>query len=60
VDMMQARGIPPSVVKNTITNGIPSPGNKLGTTAYQDPTNGIKVVTNTDTGKVITVMPVTP
>ncbi len=55
-DRMQGRGIPPSVVENTITNGIPTPGKYDNTTRYVDNQNGVAVVTNDLTGNVVTVM----
>jgi len=54
LDQMRARGIPPSVVDNTIRTGIRSPGNTPGTFRYYDPTNDISVITNSR-GGVITV-----
>jgi hypothetical protein len=44
---MQARGIPPSVVQNTIDVGTTSPGYD-GATVYYDPVNGVKVILNPD------------
>jgi hypothetical protein len=55
VDRMQGRGIPPSVVTDTILNGQTAPGNQPGTTTHYDPTNNVTVVTNTTTGNVITI-----
>ncbi len=55
IDRMQGRGIPPSVVENTIQNGVPSAGNRSGTTAYYDRMNNITVVSATNNGTVITV-----
>jgi filamentous hemagglutinin len=60
IDQMQARGIPPSVVENTIQHGRPFPGNTPGTTGYYDPTNNVSVITNTTTRNVITVRPGPP
>jgi hypothetical protein len=51
---MQARGIPPSVVQNTIDVGTTSPGYD-GATVYYDPVNGVKVILNPD-GSVKTVI----
>ncbi|MGX2975820.1 VENN motif pre-toxin domain-containing protein, partial [Ursidibacter arcticus] len=53
LDRMQDRGIMPSVIENTIKNGVKSEsyGN---TSIYVDSVNGVKVVVNTE-GKVITV-----
>ena len=56
-DQMQNRGIPPSVVEQTLGNGTPSPGKFPGTTQYYDSTNNITVVTNSGSGKVVTIIP---
>jgi RHS repeat-associated protein len=55
LDQMQGRGIPPSVVENTVQNGVPSVGNKPGTTVFYDSANNVTVVTDTGSGRVITV-----
>jgi hypothetical protein len=59
-DRMQGRGIPPSVVENTIQFGRSKPGtSKPGvpdTTKYIDRQNGVSVVTDTASGRVITVI----
>jgi len=55
-DQMQGRGVMPSSVENTIATGTPTSGNVPGTTAYTDPTNGLRVVTDTQTGRVVTVV----
>jgi RHS repeat-associated protein len=55
LDSMQSRGIPPSVVENTIQQGVASPGNIAGRTVYFDSVNNISVVTDTASGRVITV-----
>ena len=52
---MQNRGITPSVVENAIKTGNASPGNIAGRTIFRDPTNNVSVVTDTATGRVITV-----
>ena len=54
-DQVQGRGIPPSAVENTIQNGVPSPGNQPGRTAYYDPVNNPTVITGSASGRVITV-----
>ena len=53
LDRMQDRGIMPSVIENTIQNGVSAPS-RNGTTTYYDSINNVKVVLN-DSGKVITV-----
>ena len=57
LDQMQNRGIPPSVVQNAIEHGISSLGNKPGTQIFTDMVNKIRVVINSTTGNVITVIP---
>ncbi|NDC83636.1 DUF4258 domain-containing protein [bacterium] len=54
LDQMQNRGLVPSVVENTIQNGSSKPGNKAGATAHYDEVNNTTVITNAETGKVIT------
>lgn len=55
LDQMQGRGIYPSVVQNTINNGIPSAGNTPAETVYYDPVNNISAVVNSQNGTVVTV-----
>ncbi|MCU7936605.1 MAG: DUF4258 domain-containing protein, partial [Candidatus Thiodiazotropha sp. (ex Dulcina madagascariensis)] len=55
VDRMQGRGIPPSVVENTIRNGHRTMGNQSGTYQYYDPINNVTVIVNAATGRVVTV-----
>ncbi len=52
-DRMQDRGLTPSVIQNTIENGVPTPS-RGGTTVFYDSINNVSVVTNSE-GKVITV-----
>jgi RHS repeat-associated protein len=54
LDQMQNRGLVPSVVENAIQNGSSSPG-RDGTTVYSDLVNGVTVVVNSVTGRVVTV-----
>jgi len=53
LDRMQDRGLMPSVIKNTINNGVISDG-RLGTKLYYDKINNVSVVRNSQ-GKVVTV-----
>ncbi len=55
VNAMQCRGIPPSVVQNTIENGevILQPAN--GTVVFYDQVNNVSVAVNPNTGTVVTV-----
>ena len=59
VDRMQGRGVPPSAVENTIKPGNIYP-TKPGTTGYYDATNNLRVIINTNTGDVVTVIPGAP
>ncbi|CAG9267552.1 conserved hypothetical protein [Paraburkholderia unamae] len=59
IDQMQGRGVPPSVVKNTIESGVNYP-TRPGTTGYYVPVNNVRVVTNSKTGLVVTVIPGAP
>jgi hypothetical protein len=52
---MQRRGLPPSVVIDTIQNGQTSPGNEPNTSTHYSPENNLTVVTDNATGNVITV-----
>jgi RHS repeat-associated protein len=55
IDQMQARGVPPSVVENTIKCGRQEVGKVAGTTAYYDPVNKVTVITDASSGRVVTV-----
>lgn len=59
VDRMQGRGVPPSAVENTIKTGNTYP-TKSGTTGYYDATNNLRVIINSNTGDVVTVIPGAP
>lgn len=59
IDRMQGRGIPPSVVQNTIENGVVYPTG-AGTMGYYDLVNNVRVITNSNTGRVVTVIPGAP
>jgi hypothetical protein len=45
------------VVENTIQNGTSIPGKMPGTTAHYDSVNNITVITDTGSGRVVTVAP---
>jgi len=53
-DRVQDRGIPPSVVENTIDRGTRLPGKKPGTLKIHDPANNV-TVSNSNNGTVATV-----
>ena len=59
LDQMQARGIVPSVVQNTIENGTTFT-TRAGTIGYYDAVNNVRVIVNSQTGKVVTVIPGAP
>ncbi len=52
---MQQRGFTPEVVNNIIKNGIASPNKIPGRTTHFDHNNNISVITETNTGKIITI-----
>jgi hypothetical protein len=54
LDRMQQQGIMPSVVENA-TRGPAIPGKVPGTTAYYDGANNITVITDSASGRVVTV-----
>ena len=53
---MQERGFTPSVVENALNNGIRTSGNKPNTSVFTDTANNFRAITNTETGRVITVI----
>lgn len=55
LDQMQNRGITPSVVENTIKTGTKYT-TRPGTTGYYDSVNNLRVITNSETGKVVTTI----
>jgi RHS repeat-associated protein len=55
LDQMANRGIPPSVVDNALQTGESFPGNTAAETVHYDPVNNISVVTDTQSGMVVTV-----
>jgi RHS repeat-associated protein len=55
LDRMQAQGLVPSVVENTLKVGNVGPGNRLNATTYYDPANNVTVVQNNKTGRIVTV-----
>ena len=54
-DQMQNRGIMPSVVDNTIQNGTIF-ATRAGTTGYYDAVNNVRVIVNSTTGRVVTII----
>jgi len=53
---MQERCYTPSVTENALKNGIQTAGNRPNTTLHTDKVNKLRVVTNSKTGNVITVI----
>lgn len=56
LDQMQNRGFTPSIVENAIQTGARTAGNTPGTSVFVDSINKFRVVTNAETGNVITVI----
>ncbi len=54
-DRMQDRGIMPSVVDETITAGVKSPGKTPSELLYYDPVNKIGLCRDIQTGRIVTV-----
>lgn len=59
LDQMQGRGFMPSVVENTVQRGTTFPTGS-GTTGYFDSVNRVRVITDTASGRVVTVIPGAP
>ena len=59
LDQMQNRGLTPTVVENAIGTGQPF-ATRPGTTGVFDPVNRIRVILNSETGQVVTVIPGAP
>ena len=59
LDQMQNRGFVPSVVENTIKKGCIFP-TKTNTIGYYDSINNVRVIVNSKSGKVVTVIPGAP
>jgi hypothetical protein len=55
LDQMQNRGITPSVVENTISTGTQYQTG-AGTIGFYDPINNVRVISNSETGRVVTVI----
>jgi hypothetical protein len=59
LDQIQGRGFVPSVVENTIQQGTTFPTG-AGTTGYFDWVNRVRVITDSASGRVVTVIPGAP
>ena len=59
LDQMQNRGFMPSVVENTIRQGTSFP-TRAGTTGFYDAVNNVRVITDSASGRVVTVIPRAP
>lgn len=55
LDQMQNRGVTPAVVENTIQQGQPF-ATAPGTSGFFDPHNSVRVIVNSETGQVVTVI----
>lgn len=55
LDRMQSQGIPPSAVDSAIQSARSVPGKRPGTTAHYDRANDLTVITDTASGRVVTV-----
>ncbi len=53
---VQPRGIPPSVVENTVRNGQRSADPIMGRVRYYDPINDVTVVTDSENKVIVTVL----
>lgn len=47
----------PFVIKNALQNITRDTGNKPNTSVFTDTTNNLRVITNSETGRVVTVIP---
>jgi hypothetical protein len=54
---MQERGYVPSVVENAIRTGKPIAGQTAGETVFIDTVNNLRVVVDSATGRVVTIIP---
>lgn len=54
---MQERGYVPSVVENAIRTGTRTAGNTPAETVFVDTVNKLRVVVNSETGRVVTIIP---
>lgn len=59
LDRMQGRGVPPSAIQSTINAGELF-STKAGTTGYYDSINNLRVIVNSNTGNIVTVIPGAP
>jgi len=59
IDQMQNRGFMPSVVENTIKQGTTFP-TRAGTTGFYDSVNNVRVIIDSASGRVVTVIPGAP
>jgi hypothetical protein len=59
LDQMQNRGFMPSVVENTISQGTTF-STRAGTTGFYDAVNNVRVITDSASGRVVTVIPGAP
>jgi len=55
LDQMQNRGVMPSVVENVLSTGTQFP-TRAGTTGFYDAASNVRVIVNSETGRVVTVI----
>ncbi|GGY20400.1 DUF4258 domain-containing protein [Paludibacterium paludis] len=55
LDQMQNRGVMPSVVENALSTGTQFP-TRAGTTGFYDAVDNVRVIVNSETGRVVTVI----
>ncbi|MFE9804343.1 DUF4258 domain-containing protein, partial [Streptomyces goshikiensis] len=56
LDQMQSRGIMPSAVEDAIRHGQFMVGKRSGTSAYYSSANDLTIITDTESGRVITAV----
>lgn len=56
LDQMQSRGIMPSAVEDAIQNGEFMVGKRPGTSAFYSPVNNLTIITDRESGRVITTV----
>ena len=55
IDRMQERGFTPTVIENVIKTGVRTNGNQPNTAVFTDSKNKVRVIINTESGRIVTV-----
>lgn len=55
LDQMQNRGVMPSIVENALSTRTQFP-TRAGTNGFYDAVNNVRVIVNSETGRVVTVI----